>query len=568
MGLIGNRGRGAEAGAALLAALLVVALSGSESAASVTATLMVEASAGGSVGSEPSGAVDCPPTCTTTADTGTALRLVARPAAGYHFVGWSDECSGAAVHCDLVVNAPMHVVASFAGGDPPSLPDVADLHVTVAGDGTVISDPPGTIDCPPDCSVGFSGGSVIPLLARAYAGSTLVGWGGDCSGTGQCQLDMASSHTVTAAFQTQDIHEGSSQLTIFNTAVGPPAAPGIAPGDDVITYVFLDAQQHEQAGTCPDACTPVIPNGHAVTLTASAQSEQNQFDGWSGACEGEAPSCKLVMDRPRTVVGVFGARRGVPRNGLNVTRSGQGSITSWPPGIRCGTGSNCSAAYDRETTVSLVATGSGPYFFDGWKDDCTSSPCMVRMDAPRSVTARFRRWQDRLRVRRSGSGGGTVTSNPAGIACGGKCDDDFPRGFPVTLGHEADTRSKFTGWSGACEGMGACTIQMDGNERVVAEFDVCATKVFERFSTSVRLRARRVRVGFVLAEAASAFAQLRRRGRVVDRESTGRLGAGSHSLELQVPRRPARAKLTVRLSLIDACGSVTRSKAIAIGRRG
>ena len=53
-----------------------------------------------------------------------------------------------------------------------------------------------------------------------------------------------------------------------------------------------------------------------------------------------------------------------------------------------------------------------------------------------------------LTVTRSGTGTGTVTSNPAGISCGGDCSQSYAAGTVVTLSAAAAAGSSFAGWSG------------------------------------------------------------------------------------------------------------------------
>lgn len=75
-----------------------------------------------------------------------------------------------------------------------------------------------------------------------------------------------------------------------------------------------------------------------------------------------------------------------------------------------------------------------------------------------------------LTVSRSGAGGGTVTSNPAGIDCGSTCTWNFDEGTSVTLTATPASGSTFSGWSGACSGTGACTVTMNGTKSVTATF--------------------------------------------------------------------------------------------------
>jgi Divergent InlB B-repeat domain len=77
-----------------------------------------------------------------------------------------------------------------------------------------------------------------------------------------------------------------------------------------------------------------------------------------------------------------------------------------------------------------------------------------------------------LDVATAGEGGGTVTSDPAGINCGDDCTEGYEEGTDVTLTATPDDGSTFAGWSGDCEGAGACVVSMGGPRSVTATFDV------------------------------------------------------------------------------------------------
>jgi hypothetical protein len=74
-----------------------------------------------------------------------------------------------------------------------------------------------------------------------------------------------------------------------------------------------------------------------------------------------------------------------------------------------------------------------------------------------------------LTVTPSGNGSGTVTSNPSGINCGSTCTASFDSGTAVIL-TAAASGSTFVGWSGACTGTGPCTVTMNADQSVIANF--------------------------------------------------------------------------------------------------
>jgi YVTN family beta-propeller protein len=79
-----------------------------------------------------------------------------------------------------------------------------------------------------------------------------------------------------------------------------------------------------------------------------------------------------------------------------------------------------------------------------------------------------------LTVTKSGTGAGTITSNPAGIDCGSTCSASFDEGTTVTLMAAAAPGSEFAGWSGDCSSSGTsttCTLTMDAGKNVSASFE-------------------------------------------------------------------------------------------------
>jgi len=152
---------------------------------------------------------------------------------------------------------------------------------------------------------------------------------------------------------------------------------------------------------------------------------------------------------------------------LTVSKNGSGTVTSSPSGIDCG--ATCTASFPIGQAVTLQASPSAGYVFAGWGGACSGTGgCTVTMSASASVTATFSAVYT-LSVTKMG--GGTVTSSPAGINCGGTCTASFAAGQGVTLQASPAAGYVFAGWGGACSGTGGCTVTMNTNASVTATFN-------------------------------------------------------------------------------------------------
>ena len=153
---------------------------------------------------------------------------------------------------------------------------------------------------------------------------------------------------------------------------------------------------------------------------------------------------------------------------LGVGKTGTGAGTVSGNGLDCG--ALCAVPVAPGAVASLTATAASGSVFVGWSGACGGSgACSVTMTGPASVTAQFEALR-RLSVTRGGTGRGTVTSFPGGIACGSRCAGQFPHGASVTLTAAAQAGSRFAGWAGACDGLGECVVRTDAAKQVAATF--------------------------------------------------------------------------------------------------
>jgi len=213
-------------------------------------------------------------------------------------------------------------------------------------------------------------------------------------------------------------------------------------------------------------CSVPFAANSSVTLSAAAGAG-SVFAGWSGACSGTNATCTVTMSDARTVGASFvtGAQFT-----LSVTTGAGGIVTTVPGAIDCGT--RCIAGFAAGTPVNVIARPKPGYRFVGWSGACSgASTCDLTMNFNTAIQATFApvaAGQYALTVHDFGEG--TIVSLPGGITCGTTCSAAFASGTKVTLFATAAPGYQFTGWSGACSGIGACVVWMDDLADVNALF--------------------------------------------------------------------------------------------------
>jgi len=329
-------------------------------ARTVTLTVAVQATNPGGTGSvsAPALGINCPPGCTTTLTSGTAITLNALPTGSSIFAGWTGACAGQGATCTFTITADQAATASFT----PRY----SLGVDKSGAGTgVVSSSPAGITCGSDCGEPYLPGTVVTLSAMPDPGSRFAGWSGACTGAANpCTVTMSADQAVTAAFN--------------RTATLSVAKAGAGTGTVTSSPAGIN---------CGVTCSATYDAGSGVTLFANA-SAGSIFTGWSGACAGQGSTCSLSLTSDQATTASFAVA-----TTLTVTRSGPGTgtVTSSPAGISCG--SECSQDYPQGATVTLTAVPASGGMFQGWSGACSGSAttCTVTMSASKSVNARFRR---------------------------------------------------------------------------------------------------------------------------------------------------------------------------------
>jgi hypothetical protein len=325
------------------------------------------------------------------------------------------------------------------------------LSVSVTPGGGTVTDGALLFSCPAGCDATYPIGTLVILTATPTAGWDFDGWGGACSGAGACNFRMTSDRSVTATFK--------PTLTIANSGAGNGLVSTIPP-----------------TLSCTLPCTLSLSFGAQITLVPEP-SAGSTFSGWDGDCSGTTPTCALTMTQPRSVFVNFTLLPVILPHTLSVATggTGSGSVTLSPPGINCG--NNCTQGYAFGSAVTLTPIPNPGSFFNRWGGDCSGSAptCTVILTDDRNVGAVFM-LPPTLTITETGTGHGSVRSNPPGIDCGATCKASFDPKTTVTLTATPDAGAVFERWGGACSGSApTCTVTLTRDSTVAPLFTISRT---------------------------------------------------------------------------------------------
>ena len=191
---------------------------------------------------------------------------------------------------------------------------------------------------------------------------------GRATGVGAGTTTITATDASGASDSTTLTVVGEANLTVFRTGAGTGTVTSNPAGID-----------------CGTDCSQVYASGTVVTLTATAASNST-FAGWSGCDTVSGATCTVTVSSGRTATAAFNLKTFILTVDKAGLLAGQGSVTSNPAGINCG--SDCSEAYTSGTVVTLTANGT---LFMGWTgcDSASGTTCTVNVSSAKSVTARF-----------------------------------------------------------------------------------------------------------------------------------------------------------------------------------
>jgi Divergent InlB B-repeat domain/PASTA domain len=232
--------------------------------------------------------------------------------------------------------------------------------------------------------------------------------------------------------------------------------------------------------SCGGTCSFVFGEGQQIALTGTPSGETEAVK-WSGCDSVDAENhCLVTMSSAREVGALFDVEG--PTLTVLKQGNGEGTVTSSPVALNCGAA--CAVNFPQDSQVTLKGTPGLHSEAVKWAGCDSVNPkgeCLVAMSSAREVSATFKleaQWAEfTISLQRLGTGQGTVSSIPAGIACPPDCSDDFLFKSSVTLIATPEVGSALDHWSvNACTTSPLCAITVQNDRTVKAVFDAIGTR--------------------------------------------------------------------------------------------
>ncbi len=336
--------------------------------------------------------------------------------------------------------------------------------------------------------------SLVPVVAEGYE---FVDWGGDCSGNQECTVDIRNNPSISVNIipvnqsievRPDNPHPLLLQATESCSDTSSPhweCSGRYLPVENLADGVYL--------ATCPIGAGDYLScynNGHTYKLFENLLPSDGVLVCDDLSASGQGISQCVGTYVLSTDVFLFPGQQAPQLFNLQVTKVGEGTITSSDNSINCG--SDCSEEnLPAGTQVTLSAQATADYQFDGWSGACSGlNNCVITVNSDTNVTANFSLIPiNTYSLNVSHDGNGSVISNPSGINCGSDCSGTFPANSSVTLMATPTQGYAFNSWSGACAGtvINTCTLNMDGDKSIGVVWDVVTTSA--TLNTQVTLTA-------------------------------------------------------------------------------
>ena len=212
---------------------------------------------------------------------GAEVTLEAVPEGGAEFTEWRGACAETSGPCTVSMDDVTRVEAVFGSSEPGPFPmtingiPVTGLEVAVQDGDILISVIPNGADST------YRKGTTVNLSARPVSGSRFAGWGGHCSGRGECTMVIDEAKTVFAGFEPPEV-------TLVQDAVGSVLFVSMRDGNKEIYAMSADGIEERRLTVEPaEDSSPVWSSDGASILFQSTRSGKSEI--WVMNADGSEP---------------------------------------------------------------------------------------------------------------------------------------------------------------------------------------------------------------------------------------------------------------------------------------
>ncbi|MFC1607454.1 InlB B-repeat-containing protein [Candidatus Latescibacterota bacterium] len=410
--------------------------------------------------------------------------IIATPAEGYEFDGWSgyvDDSGSTSV--SITMDSDKSVTAKFK---------------LIQNKLLVTADPPegGTTD-PPDGEHAYDPDEVVDITASPAEGYRFIGWTGDVADPDNpsTTLTLDTDKTVTANFELAQTKLTMSSEPLDGGTTDPSGGEHEFDTDEIVSITATPTEGYVFDSWTGDVADPSSPSttvsvttdisvtanfkqiqkytlsidvspseggsasgdgeydsGTEVTISATP-STGFEFDSWTGdVADPSSPSTTVSVNADISVTVIF---RQIQKFTL--------SIDVNPPegGSASGEGE-----FELDAVANITATPSTGFEFANWSGnvaDPSNPSTTVTMTADVSVTANFERIQSTFKLDVSASIGGTVTGSGT-----------YDSGSFANISATSAANYRFISWSGDVtdQSSASTTVNMDADKSVTANFEL------------------------------------------------------------------------------------------------
>lgn len=348
-------------------------------------------------------------------------------------------------------SSPSNSVTPLASGSLPGAPAIVSA---MAGEGSA------TITLTPPTS---DGGNAIAMYSAV---SSPGGFKGAC---------LAPCSSIVVGGLTNGTAYTFTVNAINRVGAGPSSAPStsVTPADTTPNAFTFADQINAELST--------VVTSNTITVSGIDAASPISISGGSYAINGGAHTSSSGMvtnGQTVTVRATSSASYATPTNATltigGVSDTFSVTTKAAPSAINGICGSANGVAVPVAPTTNLCSAGTVSAFSGNgpWNWSCMGSNggsdenCSASLDGSLNTYV--------LYVSRTGTGSGTVMSEPGGIDCGTTCSANFSTEATIKLYAAPSAGSSFAGWGGACwDGIpntGPCTLSMSSSQSVSAIF--------------------------------------------------------------------------------------------------